>query len=468
MLTEEQKNGEMKKKGEQKILYDENEHMRELIKEIVTSHQQDGYDKFEKISMFLREKNTKLDNFQYIHPEKIKKNIINITPLEKKVILEEIKKSDKPIKQLNNYMEDIISQSELLEWGGISFNEIEWYKIRTAIKKLLVENNCEFIRFFGKIYGINSDYYIIQGLPRNYPMKNPPIHVESKGNEGINRYTFWVSNSPLEYWYELPDITPEQLVTSRKFKYYFTGNLNSKVKSFISFPGKEMHLLKCQIVRILHSSCIVPKGYLKISENFKEQLEGKVSEYDEEFKSPSFEEMKAPEGENWVHEHAYIFPNGKIIDPSIETQVDRFKSISEDEGYKIKEGEGDNINEIDVKYWKIKVVGDNMMHNRANGDPITHAIILIKNTRWPGTLTVWKEEKFCNIYVGFGSKAIDSNYFPTQIDKMDKDPNELEEQKEPFPEKEHPKPEEKKEGEAEGGEGQEGNEEEKKEEEGEE
>ena len=97
MLTEEQKNEEIKKKGEQKILYDENEHMRELIKEIVTSHQQDGYDKFEKISMFLREKNTKLDNFQYIHPEKIIKNIINITPLEKKVILEEIKKSDNTI-----------------------------------------------------------------------------------------------------------------------------------------------------------------------------------------------------------------------------------------------------------------------------------------------------------------------------------------------------------------------------------
>ena len=464
MLTEEQKNGEKNSKGEKKILYDVNEHMRELIKEIVTSHQEDGYDKFEKISMFLREKNTKLDNFQYVHPEKIIKNVINVTPLEKKTILKEINKQDKSIKVLNNYMEDILAQSELLEWGGVSFNELEWYKIRIATKKLLLENNCEYIRFFGKIFGIHSDYYIIQGLPRNYPMKNPPVHVECKGSEGINRYTFWVSNSPLESWYELPEITAEQLVISRRFKYYFTGNLNAKVKSFIAFPGKEMHLLKCQIVRILHSSCIVPKGYLKISENFKEQLEGKVTEYDEEYKSPSFEEMKTNEGENWVHEQAYIFPNGKVIDPSVEAQVDRLKPISEDEGYKIKEGEGENINEIDMKYWKVKVVGDNMMHNRANGDPITHAIVLIKNTRWPGTLTVWTEEKFCNIYVGFGIKAIDSNYFPTQIDKMDKDPNDLEEQKEPFPEKEPSKPEEKKEGEGEG----EGGEEKKEEEGGEE
>jgi len=67
--------------------------------------------------------------------------------------------------------------------------------------------------------------------------------------------------------------------------------------------------------------------------------------------------------------------------------------------------------------------------------------------RWPGTLAVWKEEKFANIYVGYGTKAIDSNYYPTQLKKVDKDPNDLDEQPEPFPEKEPPKPEENKEGE---------------------
>jgi hypothetical protein len=295
-------------------------------------------------------------------------------------------------------------------------------------------------------------------------MKNPQVHVESRGNEGINRYTFWVSNSILESWYELPDITHEQIVASRRFKYHLTGDLNAKVKSFVSFPGKEMHLLKCQIIRILHSSCIVPKGYYKISENFKEQLEGKVTEIDEEFKSPTFEEMKGPEGESWVHEHAYIYPSGKVIDPSVEAQVDRLKGINEDEGYKVKEGEGENVNEIDLKYWKVKVVGDPIMHNRANGDPITHAAVLVKNMRWPGTLTVWKEEKFANIYVGYEIKAIGENYDPTQLMKVDKDPQDLEEQKEPFPEKEPPKPEEKKEGEEGEGEGGEGEKQEEQEE----
>ena len=438
---------------EKKIIYDNKEHLKELVKELVTLHKEDGYENFEEISMFVREKNTKLDTFQYKLPKKVVKKCFQHTPLEEKILTEFSLKKKNLAKTIPNYMEDILQQSKLLEWGGISFSEEEWYKIRMAMKKILLENDCEYLRFFGKIYGINSDYYIIQGLLKTYPMKNPQIHIESRGNEGINRFTFWVSNSILESWYELPDITHEQIVISRKFKYYLTGDLNSKVKSFVSFPGKEMHLLKCQIIRILHSSCIVPKGYYKISENYKDQLEGKVTEIDEEFKSPTFEEMKGPEGESWVHEHAYIYPSGKVIDPSVETQVDRLKGINEDEGYKVKEGEGENVNEIDLKYWKIKVVGDQIMHNRANGDPITHAVILVKNLRWPGTLTVWKEEKFSNIYIGYGIKAIGENYYPTQLIKIDKDPIDLEEQKEPFPEKEPPKPEEKKEGE-EGGEGE--------------
>ena len=104
-------------------------------------------------------------------------------------------------------MDDILSQATILEWAGINFNTIEWYKIHSAMKKLLTENKCEYIPFFGKIYGINSDYYIILGIVKDYPMKNLPKHIESLWNEGNNRFKFWVSDSLLEYWNELSDIT---------------------------------------------------------------------------------------------------------------------------------------------------------------------------------------------------------------------------------------------------------------------
>ena len=423
------------KKNPKKLIYDDTNHLNELIKEIVSLHKEDGYDKFEEISMYIKKNMTKL-TLEYEPYPYIPKKLVILTPKEEKVLNQASNIKVKKVKEINNYMEDILLHASILEWIGINFNQTEWYKIRLAMKKILVENNCEYIRFFGKIYGINSDYYIIQGIVKDYPMKNPPKHVESRGNEGINRYTFWVSNSILEYWNELPDITHEQLVRSRLFKYIFTGDLNSKVKSFVSFPGKEMHLLKCQIVRILHSSCIVPKGFQKLSENFKDQLEGKITEYDEEYKPLSFEEMKDPEFANWTHEYAYIYPNGKIIDPSIETQVERMKGIGEDEGYKIKEGEGEEVQETDVKFWKIKIFGDQMSYVIPEKDPVTHAVIHIENERWPGTHTVWKEGQFCNIYIGFGVKNVDECYYPTQLEKIDKDPEDVNEHSEPNPEKE--------------------------------
>ena len=149
---------------EKKIIYDNKEHLKELVKELVTLHKEDGYENFEEISMFVREKNTKLDTFQYRIPNKIVKKCFQQTPLEEKILTDFSLKKKKLAQTIPNYMEDVLQQSKLLEWGGVSFSDEEWYKIRMAMKKILLENDCEYLRFFGKIYGINSDYYIIQGL----------------------------------------------------------------------------------------------------------------------------------------------------------------------------------------------------------------------------------------------------------------------------------------------------------------
>ena len=113
--------------------------------------------------------------------------------------------------------------------------------------------------------------------------------------------------------------------------------------------------------------------------------------FNDEYKpSLDFERMKAIDADAWVHEHAYILPNGKVIDPTVtEGAVDRMRTINEDEGYKVKEGEGEEVNEVDMKYWKLKVIGDQMLYTKGD-DTVSHAIVLIQNERWPGTKTVWK------------------------------------------------------------------------------
>ena len=73
---------------EKKILYDNKEHLKELVKELVTLHKEDGYENFEEISQFVREKNTKLDSFQYRIPQKHIKKTFEHTPLEEKFLTE--------------------------------------------------------------------------------------------------------------------------------------------------------------------------------------------------------------------------------------------------------------------------------------------------------------------------------------------------------------------------------------------
>ena len=44
------------KKPTKKLIYDDTNHLNELIKEIVSLHKEDGYDNFEEISMYIKKK----------------------------------------------------------------------------------------------------------------------------------------------------------------------------------------------------------------------------------------------------------------------------------------------------------------------------------------------------------------------------------------------------------------------------
>ncbi len=106
---------------------------------------------------------------------------------------------------------------------------------------------------------------------------------------------------------------------SRLFKYYFTGDLYADVSSsFNYFPGYEIQLLKCQVLRIMHGSFIVPGGYLKIKGEVEEGMEGKLVENDNDFVMPSMEELNSLE--RWSHEYANILLSGRIIHLKAETE----------------------------------------------------------------------------------------------------------------------------------------------------
>jgi hypothetical protein len=47
------------------------------------------------------------------------------------------KKKPKQLETIQNYIEDVISLSKVLEWGGVSFGKNEWFKIKLALKVII-------------------------------------------------------------------------------------------------------------------------------------------------------------------------------------------------------------------------------------------------------------------------------------------------------------------------------------------
>ena len=54
----------------------------------------------------------------------------------------------------------------------------------------------------------------------------------------MNYYSYWVSHFSIgEDFLELPIISPQQMVASRKIKHIFTGNLNAPIRNYPRYPG---------------------------------------------------------------------------------------------------------------------------------------------------------------------------------------------------------------------------------------
>lgn len=186
-------------------------------------------------------------------------------------------------------------------------------------------------------------------------------YTEKRG-EGVNRYVYYVTDSLLEDWVQLPDLKPEHLVVAKMIKHVCTGNLNASIDSNPPFPGKERHFLRAQIARISHGTVIGPKGMLEIDEETQKE------KYTEEFTVPGTDELKSLE--TWGHSNpiilgvgrcTHIAPQGKTDEEKDEyltligekdPVVDRYRALNEDAP----------MTGLEFS-WTTKIVGDAQQYN---------------------------------------------------------------------------------------------------------
>lgn len=93
------------------------------------------------------------------------------------------------------------------------------------------------MRFFGKIWGTQKDYYIVEATGAGGGEEEGDAgNEEGEGGEengfeaggapGLNEFSYWVTHDSLSGWTKLPDVKPSDMKASREIKVVFTGDLN--------------------------------------------------------------------------------------------------------------------------------------------------------------------------------------------------------------------------------------------------
>ena len=297
-------------------------------------------------------------------------------------------------------------------------------------------SGAEALRFAGKIFGTQKDYWIAIGRLPQAEEDSKDATCEARG-KGVNETVFWVTDNLLNDWIQLPDCSPQNIQQARKIKHIFTGDLNAEVDTNPAFTGKERHLLRATLARIFHATAIVPKGLFMIDDETNEV------KFSEEFAFPKTEELKDIKA--WSNVHQIILQAGRTthVQPNVpeddlaaameeleakDPTVERFRDIGE---HALFPGE--------QPCWLSKVVGDTQQYTEGGeGDTVSYAVNVIKSLRWPGALTVSKGGKCTSIYVGYGLKKGDPSYNPIEPPEVQQDPEEEEEKPEPNPQQEPP------------------------------
>lgn len=317
------------------------------------------------------------------------------------------------------------------------------FQLMCSMKKLASLSGADKLKFGGKIFGKEKDYWIVSGELDSTEM-DVDRSCEARGR-GCNKLCYWVTDNLLHDWIQLPDVRPEHIQASRLVKRVFTGNLNANVDTNPPFPGKERHFLRAMLARIFHATAISPKGLYEMTE----PEEGQVAEmkFAEEFAMPTNEELKASEA--WGNTYPIILKAGTttLIAPAGMTE-------DEEAEWRTKEEEADPTTELfrgvnehkgmpgtakdpeDAGFaWLSKVVGDPQSYAKQGegAGSVSYCVNVIKSLRWPGAVTVSKGGKFTNVYVGNGLKRGDQSFSPTDPPEVLKDPQDQPEQPEPTP-----------------------------------
>lgn len=346
-----------------------------------------------------------------------------------------------------NNVPDLLAQSRVFEWAGVGFGDKETYRLQKSLAELALKTSAANLKFWGKIYGTQKDYYIAEGtMEAGEEEEGRPADFEGRGT-GVNQFVYWVTDSTLSDWTQLPDLNPSDIAAARSIKVLLTGDLERDIITNPFFFGKEKHYLRAQIARISHGTTIIPNGLYKLQDAEEEggpqlEIEAKDPENEEDkFQQPETEDMVNPS--NWLHFPKAILKNNRTghAEPVLEEGDERepaevLKQIIAKDPYEPRLKPITEDTNVDGGCpWTVSLLGPKSRqatHAKMGTKSSEHfGVVVVKSLRWPGSVTCWKGRNQYQIYVGDGLKNEETSYYPVfpptiPVDPVDEnEPNPL-------------------------------------------
>ncbi|VDD79463.1 unnamed protein product, partial [Mesocestoides corti] len=214
--------------------------------------------------------------------------------------------NDADFDQDSSAVQDIYKIANVIRTTGEGVGSDEYVKLNLSLRDVMSDYSIENVRFWGKIFGLKSNYYIFECEPHDLDAFSD---IELPGTvddtEEVHTEVVHEDARGLEHV-----LTPCGSILLKQIHNFFTGNLEAAVTSYPQFPGTEANYLRAQIARISAGTQLAPEGYYRHRVEEEDDAKGLTEcEENEDYTEKPVSEMTP---ENWVHKTAYILPQGRV------------------------------------------------------------------------------------------------------------------------------------------------------------
>jgi len=290
--------------------------------------------------------------------------------------------------------ENLLQNSSLFEAVGVGLGKDEMYNVALTLKSLAEDasKSLKTVRFFGKILGTGSDYYVFETTSDLEPEAPTTAEGETPAEvgEGANGFTYFVCSQLGGSFTQLPAVTPQQIKVSRQVKKFFSGDLDAEVSAYPIFPGKESNYLRAQIARIASTTVICPTGYFSVGED------GETLDSNDDYEPANATEFQTAEA--WSHRYKHLKTQGRCTVFVAESDDEPTEPTEEEQ-----ETGPDRLSSCS---------GDAEVNGGSAWSPLSSSTVAgmkyqvcgVRSNYWTGAYAVASGKNWSNIYVGHGVK----------------------------------------------------------------